>query len=279
MVENLKLKIPNEQRHISIRLSQPNGAIRQLRQLIIIATGLHSHMDKESQLETAETYQQAGFTTLQFNFMGHGEGQNKSEGEIKDLTLSSSIKDMKTVWDYSTHIPNIDPENTAINANSYGALISLLALEKGLIEPESMTLVAPFSLDKFKRWVLPLRLLLKLMPNKISKVLNLPVSSTMLVDFLKNHTHGMTKKDLLGSTAVHFFVGAEDTISSKSDIKRWCETFNSHTPSHTPFIDGIQSHCTVYEGVPHFKIPPSVHNDIMVKSINFIRKTRDIRSR
>ena len=278
MIENLKLKISGEQRHISTRLVRSDN-IHQLQQLIIMATGLHSHMDKASQVQTAGTYSRAGFSVLQFNFMGHGKGENKSDGDIKDLTITSSIKDMKTVWDYSRYIPGIDPKNIAISANSYGGLIALLAMEKGMIAPESMSLVAPFSFDGLKPWILPLRLILKLAPNMLPKILGFPVHPPMIRDYLEHHTRGMTKKDLLGTTAVHFFIGSEDRVSSQKDIKRWCKTFNAHTPPSTPFVDNIQAQYTVYEGVPHFKIPPVIQNDIFTKSIAFIRGTRNVRSR
>ena len=276
--KDFTLKIPDENRHIRLRFNPAKNSEHQLQQLIIIATGLYSHMDKKSQSRLAKSYQQAGFSTLQFNFMGHGEGENKSDGKIENITLSSSIKDIKTVWDYSKGLPNIDTEHSVISANSYGGLISLLALEKNLISPESMVLVAPFSLDKFKPWVLPLRLISKLMPDKVSQILKLPVPNNLLSDFLKHHTNGMTKKDMLGSTAVHFFIGSRDNVSSPKDIKKWCRIFNSQTPSRTPFVDNTQAHCTVYKDVPHFKIPESVQKDITDRSIDFIKKTREIRS-
>ena len=64
------LKIPNEKRHIKLRLVHPQRAKAQ-HQLVIIATGLHSHMDKDSQQKLAQDYQDAGLSTLQFNFMGY----------------------------------------------------------------------------------------------------------------------------------------------------------------------------------------------------------------
>jgi len=278
VIEDLKLEVPNEKRHISARLTYPKTDPKD-QQLIIIATGLYSHMDKSSQLKIAESYQKAGFSTLQFNFMGHGEGQNTSAGEIKNLTLSSSIKDIKTVWDYSMCLPNIDVNRIAISANSYGALVSLLALEKKLITPESMVLTAPFSLDKYKPWILPLGLISKLMPDTVSRILKLPIHSPMIRDYVKYHRHAMTKKDLLGSTAIHFFVGDKDKISSPTDIRKWCNSFNDNTSSNLSFVDGVQAHCIIYEGVPHFEIPQNVQSDITIRSINFIKRTHDIKSR
>ena len=170
--QELNLKVPNENRKIHLRLTLPKNIKTKSPQLVIIATGLYSQMDKPSQVKLAKNYQDAGFATLQFNFMAHGEQQNKSDGKMEDVTLSSGIKDLQTVWNYAkknlSHKVNTD--DIAIAANSYGALVSLVALEKNIISPESMVLTAPLSLKKYKHWVLPLKLMVALMPNIASKI-------------------------------------------------------------------------------------------------------------
>lgn len=276
--QNLTLQVPKSKRRLKARLSRSISDSSILQKLVIIATGLHSHMDKESQIKTSNTYQKAGFDTLQFNFTGHGEGKNKSDGTLEDITLSSSIEDFKTIWDYAqTKLPT-DTNHIAIHANSYGALICLLALEKNLISPENMILIAPFSMEKFKQLRLPLNILAKLMPEKITQILKLPISSKMLIDFLDHHTHGMERKNLLGSTAVHFFVGSDDKVSSPKAIQKWCKQFNTHQPKNVPFVDTIQAHYKEYPGVKHFNIPDEIHQDIMMRSIDFINRTRKLRS-
>lgn len=272
------LKIPNEKRHIKLRLVHPQHAKAQ-HQLVIIATGLHSHMDKESQTKLAKDYQDAGFSTLQFNFMGHGKDKNKSEGEINQITFSSGIKDLKTVWDYALTLSDkVDTDNIAIAANSYGAIVSLMALEQNIISPESMALISPLSLDRFKRWAW----MLKLMPNLTLKLLKIPVSpsaKSLIKDFYENHTKAMSKKNLLGNTGVCFFIGSDDTIAPVSDIKRWCMVFNSQMPKNVQFVDNIQADVKIYNNVPHFVIPDKVAKDMRSRSIKFIKKMRDIRSR
>ena len=278
--KDFSINIPNEGRVLRARLTCSQKTIAELQQLVIIATGLHSHMDKDSQRNLAETYQKAGFSTLQFNFMGHGKQQNQSDGKLEALTLSSSVDDLKAVWNYAKSLSSlINTSNIAITANSYGALVSLLALEEKIISPESMALTAPFSLEKFKPWILPLGLIEKLLPNKVAQFLKLPISSPMLKDFLKNHTNAISKKNLLGNTAVHFFVGSKDKLSSHKDIKKWCKKFNAETPENIEFVDNIQAHYMVYEDVPHFEIPEVVWNDMKHRAIDFIKKTRLIRSR
>ena len=272
------LKIPNEKRHIKLRLVHPQHAKAQ-HQLVIIATGLHSHMDKESQTKLAQDYQDSGFSTLQFNFMGHGKDKNKSEGNIANVTFSSGIKDLKTVWDYALTLSDkIDTDNIAIVANSYGAIISLMALEQNIISPESMALISPLSLDRFKRWAL----MLKLMPALTLKLMKIPVSpsaKSLIKDFYENHANAMSKKNLLGNTGVRFYIGSDDTIAPVLDIKRWCKIFNSQMPKDISFVDNVQADVKIYNNVEHFNIPDDIAKDMRSRSIKFIKIMNDIRNR
>lgn len=272
------LQIPDENRHIRLRLVQPQYADAHC-QLVIILTGFRSYMDKDSQTKLADDYQNAGFSTLQFNFMGHGKEQNKSEGNIEEITLSSGIKDLKTVWNYALTLSNkVDTKHIAIVANSYGAIVSLCALEKNIIAPESMVLTSPLMPDKFKR----LSWLLKLVPDLMLKLLKVPVdksTKSLVKDFVKNHTKMISKKNFLGNVGVRFFVGSEDKIAPVSDIERLCNIFNSQMPKGVSFVDNVQADVKIYNKVKHFNIPDDVAKDMHQCSIEFIKKMRDIRSK
>ena len=272
------LKVPDENRNLKARLCFPQNAYLDKSQLVIIATGLHSHMDKETQTKLAKFYQKSGFVTLQFNFMAHGENKNKSDGDMRDVTLSSGIKDLKTVWDYAKSFSDkIKPNNIVLIGNSYGALVSLIASEQNIISPETMILVAPAFPDKYKPWILPLKLMITLMPQITSKLFNL--TPNMIRDFLNNHSKLMNKENMMGKTAIKFFVGSKDKISSYSDIQKWCKIFNSQMPNDVPFVDNLQAHFKIYNGVHHFKIPEDVQNDINKSSLDFILKTHALRLR
>lgn len=270
------LDVPGENRHIKLRFNSPKNAKKSY-PLVIIATGLYSSMNKDSQIKLAESYQKAGFSTLQFNFMGHGENKNKSEGDIKNVTLSSGIKDIKAVWDYAKTLSNkVNTNDIVISGSSYGAVVALVALENKLISPESMVLVAPFSFEKLKSWSLPVRLLAILAPSLIAKIFKIPVHPALVQDLAKNHYNAITKKNLLGNTAVLFFVGDKDNISSGTDIKKWCQMFNENQPNNIPFVGGVQAQYKIYDNVPHFQIPANVYKDIHKRSIDFIKKTHAI---
>ena len=272
------LQVSEEKRCIRLRLVHPQH-VNAHHQLVIIVTGLHSHMDKDTQQKLAADYQDAGFSTLQFNFMGHGEKQNKSDGNIAEITFSSGIKDLQTVWNYAlTLADKVDTQHIAIAANSYGAIVSLMALEQNIISPESMALISPFVLDRFKRW----SLLLKLIPSLTLKLLKIPVSPSakfLIKDFYKNHANAMSKHNLLGNTGVRFFVGSDDKIAPVSDVEKWCKVFNSQMPENVPFVDDVQTSVKVYDNVRHFIIPDNVAKDMCSRSIKFIKQMRDIRSK
>ena len=278
--QEFDIQIPNEGRHIKARLNYtPKHS--SLQKLIILATGLNSHMDKKTQIDVAKSFHKAGFATLQFNFMAHGEGKNRSEGALSNVTLSSSIQDISAVWSYTkTNLSQqIDTESISVNASSYGGLITLMALEKEKIHPESIVTLAPFSLEKLKTLTITLKKNGNLRPEEISKITKLPISVNMFNDFFKNHRHAIEKKNLLGTTAIQFFIGEQDKISSLKDIQMWCQRFNREKPSNIPFINNQPADYTVYPEMAHFEIPPTTQQDIQRRSIWFIKKTLDLRYR
>jgi len=268
------LKIPYESRSIRVRFALPKHATTKLPQLVIIATGYSSNMDRYNQLKLAKYFQNAGFATLQFNFMGHGTEKNKSDGNMQDATLTSSIKDLKSVWNYAKrHLSDkVDTKHIAIAANSYGALVSLRALEKNIIAPESMTLISPMVLDKYKPWFWILKYFVMLMPNLASKIFKAP--KDFCLDISRHHTKVISKKNLLGNTAVYFLVGEKDKIAPYKYILKWCKMFNQYQPSNVPFVDNVQARCKIYANVPHFNIPENMLTDMHKRSIEFIKKTR-----
>ena len=273
--EIFKLEIPKEKRKISVTLTSPPGDLSKL-QWVIMLHGLYSKMD--GQEEVARTYNNAGLGTLQPIFKGHGEGENKSDGELQNVTLSSGISDLKTTYDYATQKLSIPERNLVIGANSYGALVALLAMNQRLISPESMILVAPFSLNRFRPWI-PLLRFIKKIPGGLDFLSKkVKISPALISDYLQNHTHPF-RKDLFGSTAVHFFVGANDRhISDPNWICRFCETNNKNSPTNVPFVDGTQAHCTIYPGLGHGRMPKKESEISMKESIAFIKATHALRN-
>ena len=253
--ENLKITIPNENRVLAAQISY--DPMIQNQQLVLMATGYNSTMRKWTQMEVACRYQEANFATLQFDFMGMGD----SDGKLRDTTLSSSITDLTSVWNYATQKlgDKADVDHIAISANSYGALIALMAYERGCIFPESMVLTAPYSFNRIKPFVLPLNLIMKVIPDKVLEMLNVPFTSKMFDDFIKNHRHALEKKNLLDGTAVLFFLGKKDPLVSLKTVKKWCDESKFYTPRPETYNYG------------HGKLPKHVEIEIQTKAVNFIK--------
>ena len=78
ITQKVSLKIPDESRHIKVNVNYPDDNKHLLQQLVIVATGLGGHMDQPSQIDVVQNYVDAGIApVVQFNFGGHGEGENK----------------------------------------------------------------------------------------------------------------------------------------------------------------------------------------------------------
>ena len=140
-----------------------------------------------------------------------------------------------------------------------------------------MVLVSPLSLERYKHWTVLLRLMITLMPHLASKIF-FNATPNMMWDFLRNHSDLMSKKNLLGNTAIYFLSGAQDKIAPSSDIKKWCKKFNQETPKDTHFINNIQAQYKIYDNVKHFKIPDDVAKDMNKRSVEFVKKTHALKS-
>lgn len=283
--------VPEEKRYIKAQFSCPHGS--RLPQLIIMLHGLYSCMEKSSQMALARTYQDAGYATLRANFMGHGE-RHKSEGNIENTNITSNLYDVKALWNYAQKdlAEWIDPSNIAISASSYGALVSLIALEKKIISPESMVLMAPFWLDAYQKpALLPASLLAKLMPRSVLDALLTPVLQkvfpelearhvhpALISDFLKHHTRSLKRPELLSNTsAIALMCGTKDWVSPISQAEKFRDRVNRQN-AKGPFIDNQQVKLYPLE-IEHDNIPPEDSNKRNQLAVQFIQRTRALRAK
>ena len=283
--------VPEEDRTIEAEFScRPS---QRLRQLIIMLHGLNSSMEEASQMALARTYQDAGFATLRANFMGHGE-RYKSQGKIEDTNITSNLYDVKALWKYAQEhlLARIDPSSVAISASSYGALVSLIALEKKIISPESMVLMAPFWLDAYQKpTLLPVSLLAKLMPRSVLDALLTPVLKkafpelgergvhpALVSDFFKHHMHALKRPELLRNTsAIALMCGTNDTVSPIGQAQSFRDRVNQQK-AHGPFIDDQQVKLYSLQA-GHDNMPSKVFSKRNQLAVQFIQKTRALRAK
>ena len=62
---------------------------------VLLSHGLESSKDGSKWLVLAQRFSDIGFGTLRFSYRGCGEGQEKSEGEFEDTTLTGRVADYR----------------------------------------------------------------------------------------------------------------------------------------------------------------------------------------
>jgi len=67
---------------------------------ILLCHGAVSNKDSEKWLTAACSLEDAGFAALRFNFRGCGRGDEWSEGDFQDTTLTTRIRDYKAALDF-----------------------------------------------------------------------------------------------------------------------------------------------------------------------------------
>ncbi len=277
---DFKIKIPDKKRRIYARWTYDESKVKEgIKQpLVVFCTGFNSNIEKNSHTNLVHFFNQQGFSTLQFNFCGHGKGVFKSDGSLNEVTLTTGIEDLTAVWNYTrNHLSaTTDIEHMFIHANSYGALVSLLAVESGKIQPQSMVLVSPFSFDKFRPYILPISMISKIFPNFVHKVTGLPISDAMVQDIQKNHRHFLENINL-GKTPVYFFIGSDDPVADPKTIEKWWNIINKTQKNSSDFIGGWQAHLGIYRGAKHFILPKGVQRDINRRSLEYFNGYRNLR--
>lgn len=93
---------------------------------IIMSHGFESSKDGKKWLALAPQLYKAGFACLRFNYRGCGEGQERSEGQFEDTTLSGRIKDYTTAIDFS-ETTDIDAMRLGVIGSSFGGMVALAA--------------------------------------------------------------------------------------------------------------------------------------------------------
>lgn len=88
--------------------------------LVLLNHGYASSFAKHSETTTilAERLAQANIASIRFDFRGHG----LSDGELREVTLSSGISDLETIYAWAKE--KLTFEKVAVMGNSYGGFIA-----------------------------------------------------------------------------------------------------------------------------------------------------------
>jgi len=110
---------------------------------VLMSHGFEGSKDGEKWLVLSRRLCDAGLASLRFNYRGCGEGEEQSEGEFEDTTLSGRVSDYRAAIDFLQQA-NIDTARLGVIGSSFGGMIPLAAADERIAA--LVTLATPFSL-------------------------------------------------------------------------------------------------------------------------------------
>lgn len=93
---------------------------------VIISHGLESSKDGVKWLVMSPRLCESGFACLRFSYRGCGEGDEKSEGNFEDTSLTARIQDYRTAIDFTVK-QGFDSQRLGVIGSSFGGMIALAA--------------------------------------------------------------------------------------------------------------------------------------------------------
>ncbi len=115
---------------------------------VIVSHGLESSKDGDKWLVLSPRLRDAGIASLRFSYRGCGEGEEKSEGDFEDTTLTSRIADYRAAIDFVLKA-KIDKSRLGAIGSSFGGMVALAAKDKRI---KAMVILAtPYSIPSPKR--------------------------------------------------------------------------------------------------------------------------------
>ena len=109
---------------------------------VLLSHGFESSKDGDKWLELSSWLYDAGFASLRFSYRGCGEGEERSEGEFEDTTLTGRILDYKAAIDF-LHRARINTTRLGVIGSSFGGMVALAARDDRI--RAMITLATPFS--------------------------------------------------------------------------------------------------------------------------------------
>jgi len=95
---------------------------------VLLCHGIASSKDSEKWLTVACKLENEGYSALRFNFRGCGWGEEWSEGDFQDTTLTTRIKDYEAALDFLESIgKKVDTNRLGVIGSSFGGCTTIAA--------------------------------------------------------------------------------------------------------------------------------------------------------
>ena len=111
---------------------------------VLLCHGIASSKDSEKWLTIACNLEDEGYAALRFNFRGCGWGDEWSQGDFQDTTLTSRIKDYKAALDFLVSTGKVDTNRLGVIGSSFGGCTIIAAND---LRPKAyVALATPYKL-------------------------------------------------------------------------------------------------------------------------------------
>ncbi|MBA7696974.1 hypothetical protein ES703_105632 [subsurface metagenome] len=110
---------------------------------IVMSHGLESSKDGDKWLVLSPQFYDAGFASLRFSYSGCGEGEEKSEGDFEDTTLTGRVSDYRAAIDF-LYQTGIEATRLGVIGSSFGGMVALAARDDRI--KAMVALATPYSI-------------------------------------------------------------------------------------------------------------------------------------
>lgn len=105
--------------------------------VVIVVHGLRESKESLSNLAIAEGLIDAGFAVVLFDLSGHGESTAKGR------TVDDFADDLGAVAEWVSAQPELDTHRVGVTGSNFGGLAVACAIQRDLIQPRAVVLLAP----------------------------------------------------------------------------------------------------------------------------------------
>ncbi|MEM2210319.1 MAG: alpha/beta fold hydrolase [Nitrososphaerales archaeon] len=204
---------------------------------IITLHGLESSKDSSKWINIASKLHDEGYACLRFNFRGCGEGEEKSEGEFEDVSLSRRINDYKSALQFLHSIGRVDTNRLGVIGSSFGGMVAIAAKDQRI--KAIVTLGTPYKIPRFDK---------PLIPKEVGQYYVLPSGKRFKKSFYEDLKKYDLLKDIKNAPPILIIHGSADEVVPLDHAKKLYEAASE--PKRLEIIEGADH---TFSNMDHLK--------------------------